>query len=83
MRLQNRYTRRRGLFRSFLERNGEPANDSLHRAVVCLQCAFELPAFGPVDFLVQLLDLLLQPVAQQLGFLPTEFDLHGLKPSIP
>ena len=71
-------TRRRGLFPSFLERNGEPAEDSLHRAVVCLQSAFELPAFSPVDFLIQLLDLLLQPVAQQLGFLSTEFDLHGL-----
>ena len=61
-------------FPSLLERNGEPPKDSLHRAVVCLQCAFEFPAVCPVDFLVQLFDLLLQRVAQELGFLPTEFD---------
>lgn len=69
--------RLRGLVLSILERNYESAEDALYRAIVRLQSAFVFPAVGVVDFLVQVLDLLLQRVAKQLGFFPTEFDLHG------
>src|SRR5262245_43480197 len=72
---RSRRVRSRGL--SLLERDLEPAEDALHGTVVGLQPAFEVQTLSPVDFLVQLQDLLLQRIPQQLRFFAIEFDLHG------
>jgi hypothetical protein len=63
---------------SLFERCGDAVENASHRAIGVLQLALEGQAVRAIDLLVQLFDAMLQQVAQQLGFVRAEFDLHGL-----